>query len=170
MSGRWHHVLHGERDPGGFRPRVWPPVWAAGYGIAMWVLAWACERTDAAQWLAGTGWMRVTGWVVVAAAFALALWAVGWFAAARTPIEPGRVSTALLERGPYRVSRNPIYLAMAAALLGWALVLQQPLAALGAAGFVVTIHHRVIRHEERMLTERFGDDYLGYRRRVRRWL
>jgi protein-S-isoprenylcysteine O-methyltransferase Ste14 len=165
--------MHGERDPGGFRPRILPPVWAAIAAGAMWLLAaWARER-DLAQ-LPGiemaSGASAALGIAVLVAGVAWSAWAAWGFAAGGTPIEPGRVSTELLVRGPFRVSRNPIYLGMAVSLVGWTIWLAQPLALLGVAAFVLVLRWRIIGHEERMLTDRFGDEYLAYRSRVRRWL
>lgn len=162
--------LHGERDPGGYRPRVYPPVWAALFAGGMWLLARWCEDADVLQQLAGSGALERGGIVVMVAAVAFSGWAAWGFSGAGTPIEPGRVSTALLTGGPYRFTRNPIYLGMAMSLVGWAMWLTQPLALAGVLGFVVVIRWRVISHEERMLRERFGEEYAAYCGRVRRWL
>jgi protein-S-isoprenylcysteine O-methyltransferase Ste14 len=95
---------------------------------------------------------------------------LGAFRRARTPVDPRRATTAIVTTGPYRFTRNPGYLGMALlsagiALLGGAL---WPLLTLAAA--VVLIDRGVIAREERYLEGRFGDEYLAYKARARRWL
>ena len=90
---------------------------------------------------------------------------------AGTTISVHEPSTAIVVDGPYRYSRNPLYaaltllyLALGAAALNtlWALVLLPPL--------VVVIRRGVIEREERYLGRKFGEEYLRYKGRVRRWL
>jgi len=85
------------------------------------------------------------------------------------PIHPER-SNALVTDGPYRWTRNPMYLGYAIALLGWSLWLAQPAGLVGAALFVAWIDRLQIPAEEAALQARFGRAYDAYRARVRRWL
>jgi len=79
------------------------------------------------------------------------------------------VPTYLVQRGAYRVTRNPLYLGGASMQLGWAILLgSAPVAAVGA-GFVVGMDRLGIPFEERMLKRRFGETYDSYRRDVPRW-
>jgi protein-S-isoprenylcysteine O-methyltransferase Ste14 len=88
----------------------------------------------------------------------------------RTPIEPGAVSQALIVRGPYRWSRNPIYVGMTIMLCGSAVRFGNLTAFLPVVGFVWVISTRFIVMEESMLRERFAGEYEAYCVRVRRWL
>ena len=95
------------------------------------------------------------------------------FRASRTsinPLKPERAST-LVTGGVYRLSRNPMYVGMALLLLAWAAALVV-LAGLwpGRGCYVLYITQFQIRPEERVLQARFGQDYLNYTARVRRWL
>lgn len=113
-------------------------------------------------------WTLALAWC--AAAVALAASAVVMLRRARTPVEPWKPTRAIVSVGPYAISRNPIYVAFLGVQLayawgrdnGWALVLLPVTIAL--------LHWGVIAREERYLAERFGEPYLAYRRRVRRWL
>jgi protein-S-isoprenylcysteine O-methyltransferase Ste14 len=96
-----------------------------------------------------------------------AVWA---FRAARTPVVPFVRSTALVTTGFYRVTRNPMYFALALVLLGAALLLGSLAPWLPIPVFLLIIDRRFIRGEERFLEEIFGDAYRDYCRRVRRWL
>jgi protein-S-isoprenylcysteine O-methyltransferase Ste14 len=108
--------------------------------------------------------------VLVAAAVALFVSAVRTFRAAGTPVPGNEPTTTIVRSGPYRLSRNPIYVAFSLLVLGlavWAdtLWLLATLAiALALMAFVV------IPREERYLLRRFPDDYARYRASVRRWL
>jgi protein-S-isoprenylcysteine O-methyltransferase Ste14 len=154
-----------------FHPRILPPMWAGFVALAMFVAQRRLILADTLQMPTDDAQViRTVGIAVLFAGTLLSTIAAWGFAAASTPIEPGRVSSSLLTSGPYRFGRNPIYLGMTIGLIGWAGYLQQPVTLLGAAAFVVIIRVRFIPHEERMLLERFGDEYAAYRARVRRWI
>jgi len=89
---------------------------------------------------------------------------------AQTPINPTKPAKALVTQGPFALSRNPGYLGMAILYAGLALLLNSLPALLMLPGAVLVITRGVIEPEEAYLDERFGDDYRGYRARVRRWL
>ena len=92
--------------------------------------------------------------------------------AARTTLLPmrPREATSLVTTGIFRWTRNPMYLGLAAALVGWAAFLSAAWPLLGPALFVLYVNRFQIRPEERVLTELFGAEYTNYTRRVRRWL
>jgi protein-S-isoprenylcysteine O-methyltransferase Ste14 len=116
----------------------------------------------------GTG--TILGIALGALGFALGLTAASGFFRAGTAIQPHHPSTALVTGGPYRVTRNPIYLGLTLAYLGctaW-------FASLGALvllpAVLLVMEFGVIRREERYLERRFGQPYRDYKARVRRWL
>lgn len=85
------------------------------------------------------------------------------------PLRPAKTS-ALVTSGVYRFTRNPMYLGMACLLVAWAIWLGALAPWLGPVAFVLYITRFQIRPEERALTALFGDAYLHYATRVRRWL
>jgi len=94
------------------------------------------------------------------------------FARARTtvnPVEPEQAKT-LVTTGLYRISRNPMYLAMALILLGSALRLSNIGVFIAPALFVWSITMFQIKPEERALQSIFGEDFTAYRQQTRRWL
>lgn len=110
------------------------------------------------------------GWLLFALALALAV-AVAWrFKRAGTTIKPFQRSSALVTDGLFAYSRNPIYLGMVVGLLGICLALGSLGPLLVVPPFVYILQSRVIAAEERMLEDAFGEAYLEYCRRVRRWL
>lgn len=87
-----------------------------------------------------------------------------------TTVKPFQDSSALITAFPFSVSRNPMYLGMTLVLLGVALLLGTASALLPAAAFPIVMDLRFVRVEERMLADRFGDQWKRYRDRVRRWV
>jgi len=145
--------------------RIYPPVWFALAIIAMIVLA---RFVPILAWhVAALLW---TGLALVLAGFAVGLSAAMRFRHRGTPLKPFTESTALVVEGPYRFTRNPMYLGLATILVGLALALEALTPLFVVPVFVAIITAQFIVPEEAMLTERFGDAYGDFRRRVRRWL
>lgn len=110
------------------------------------------------------------GVMVVLAAAALFICAVRTFRKAGTPVPGNRPTAAIVRKGPYRFSRNPVYLAFTLFQLGlaaWVNSLALLLALLPALALMTRV---VIPREERYLEARFPAEYLPYKRAVRRWL
>jgi protein-S-isoprenylcysteine O-methyltransferase Ste14 len=109
-------------------------------------------------------------WVLIGVGIGVLAWAMATFAKAKTGIYPNQPATTIIERGPYRYSRNPMYVAMTLLTsgigllidIGWVFVL------LPVALIAITVF--VIRREEAYLATAFGDEYRTYCTRVRRWL
>ncbi len=94
------------------------------------------------------------------------------FRRARTtvnPLQPQQAS-ALVEAGIYQYSRNPMYLGFAIILSAWALALASPLTLLGVVAFLLYMNRFQIEPEERALESLFGESFVRYRARVRRWI
>lgn len=85
------------------------------------------------------------------------------------PLHPGK-SKIIVQSGVYAFTRNPMYLGMLLVLLGWADFLDSLNAFAGAVFFFVYIDRFQIQPEERILSDKFGDEYLAYLNQVRRWL
>ena len=140
-----------------------PPIWFA----AMAGLVWALSRWvplisfEVSIWLAR---------VPMAIGLALILWSAFWFWSKKTPIEPNHVPKALIVEGPYRVSRNPIYLGLLLILIGWALSEGGLSGFLPVAAFPFIITARFIRGEEDGLRAAFGQEADAYIARTSRWL
>jgi protein-S-isoprenylcysteine O-methyltransferase Ste14 len=107
---------------------------------------------------------------LVAVAIALFSYSVAKFRAAGTPLPARKPTSAIVRTGPYRFSRNPIYLAFSLFQLGIAIWVNSVwlLATLVAA--VALMHSVVIPREEQYLERKFGVRYLDYKASVRRWL
>ena len=114
--------------------------------------------------------VSLAGGVVFATGATIALWGLLIFYRARTTTVPGRKSCELVTRGPYRFSRNPMYVGLVVAYLGEAGISKHAWPILFLPFIVAYLNWIVIPVEEARLTEVFGVDYEQYRARVRRWI
>ena len=144
---------------------VLPPILYGGAFIAVLVLHWIWPLTivsrPTAFWL---------GLLLLVTALALGAWGRKTMHGAGTNISPLKPAIVLVTTGPYRLSRNPLYVAITFLFLAltmflntwWGIVLLLPVLAI--------LHWGVVRREEHYLAKKFGDEYARYRYRVRRYL
>lgn len=94
------------------------------------------------------------------------------FIRAKTTINPLRPhkATSLVSTGVYRVTRNPMYVGMLFLLIAWAIYLSSAWALLGPLAFVLYMNRFQIGPEEKALEALFGDEFIDYKKKVRRWL
>jgi len=110
------------------------------------------------------------GPMLLVVSLAIGLWGRKTMHRAGTNISPLKPSINLVNTGPYRFSRNPLYVAMTLLYLGltflfnswWGVALLIPV--------LLVLHFGVVRREERYLERKFGEEYLAYRSQVRRYL
>jgi protein-S-isoprenylcysteine O-methyltransferase Ste14 len=108
--------------------------------------------------------------VFAVAAGAQAFWASRQMKRAGTNVNPDKPTIAIVTAGPYRYTRNPMYLSLCLLHLGIGLLINGVLPVLFTVPLALTLHFGVIKREERYLAAKFGEPYLAYQRRVRRWI
>ncbi|WP_372002259.1 methyltransferase [Tistrella mobilis] len=113
---------------------------------------------------------HLLGLVLLLAGIALPLMVSRLFRRVRTNINTFRDPDVMVADGPFRISRNPIYLGFALILLGAALLSGAAVALLPALAFVLITDRWYIPFEEARMSAQFGAAYDDYRRRTRRWL
>jgi protein-S-isoprenylcysteine O-methyltransferase Ste14 len=144
-------------------------------------IAWALAVLTALalQWLMPMPFMPFTpaaapaGWVggaVFAIALALAAWAIATLTRAGSNVPTSMPSTTIVDAGPYRFTRNPIYLGMIVGLIGLAIAFDCLWLLVALMPFALVIRYGVVAREEAYLERKFGDVYRRYRSHVRRWL
>ena len=155
--------MDGSEDTVAFR--LWPPV-AIGVPLLVgWLVTLVSgDPVDIGEWRVPLGW-------------ALVLFFVGWngwslwlFGRNQTGLLPGETTHALIEDGPFRLSRNPLYVGLLALYLGLALLARTFWGLVLLPVAVLLVLRGAIVPEERFLHARFGTRYDDYTRRVRRWL
>jgi protein-S-isoprenylcysteine O-methyltransferase Ste14 len=114
--------------------------------------------------------VSIAGGVVFGIGAVIAGWGLLTFRAARTTTVPGQASSRLVTWGPYRFSRNPMYIGLIVAYLGEAGILRQAWPVFLLPLVVAYVNWVVIPVEEFRLKEVFAEEYDRYRMKVRRWL
>lgn len=140
-----------------------PPVWLALFALAGWALGlvFPVDPSFALRW---------AGFLLLATGTGLMVWAALTMRRARTTIIPGRRPGALVTGGPFRLSRNPIYLADLLLFLGLMLALGSLAGVALLPGLVLLLTRRFILPEEEMIARAFPAAYSDYRQKVRRWI
>jgi protein-S-isoprenylcysteine O-methyltransferase Ste14 len=140
------------------------------YFFAALLLELAASRVPVAArdvWPQPWPWL---GLVLVAVSLVLGFAGAGRFAKVGTNIVPLTTSTTLVTDGPFRFTRNPMYLGFTLLLMGVAMLLNRALPWLVVPIFFAIVWLRFVRHEEVLMEATFGDAYRAYKARVRRWV
>lgn len=111
-------------------------------------------------------------YLVAGIGFLLGVAGIIEFRRAATTVNPHQPdkSTNLVSSGPYKISRNPMYLALLCALLAAGIWWNEPFSLPVIIGFIAFMNHFQIIPEERVLEEKFSEEYIQYKSRVRRWI
>jgi len=108
--------------------------------------------------------------IAATTSFLLAAWAIIVLVSIKASPEFQREVPALAQKGPFRFTRNPLYLSLLALQAAFAGALDNLWILGGMPALIVLLNHLVIAREEAYLRSRFGQDYQQYAQRVRRWL
>jgi len=109
------------------------------------------------------------GWGLAVLGLATIAWSAITFTNQGTPVQPHHATTALVINGPYQYSRNPIYLSLILMTFGMAFIANMPWIAIFLVPTVLVLNEGIIKREEAYLERLFGDDYLAYKKSVRRY-
>lgn len=150
------------------RPRthVLPP---SPYAAALFG-GWWLDRNFSSMGIEWGDLTRPIGWVLVGIGLALFLATLLTFWRHHTTVNPYKAATELCTSGPFRFSRNPIYLGDWFILAGVSLLMKTWWPLLFSPIIWLMLRYGVIRHEEAHLEGKFGDAYREYKSRVRRWI
>lgn len=147
--------------------RLPPPILVLVVGAAMWLLSRFPPKSPLPQSL------HVGAGVVVGGlGVAIVVLGVRAFRRAGTTIDPVNIerTSSLVIAGIFKITRNPMYLGMAAILAGWGIALASAWSAFGPVLFVVSINRLQIQPEERAMLAKFGSEYAHYQASTRRWI
>lgn len=141
-----------------------PLAFLAALGLGL-LLHWLMPVHPLPAWFS-----RPLGAGLCLASVATGIWGSTTMRRADTNVRPDRPVTALVISGPFRFSRNPLYLSLTGLYLGITLLFNAlwPFATL--VPLLAVVHWRIVLREERFLEAKFGDTYHAYKTRVRRWL
>lgn len=119
----------------------------------------------------GLRWWGVgLGFLVFAAGVSISMMAMQAFRKAASSPDPNHMPSKLVETGPFKRTRNPLYLGTLLMLIGLGLGANLPWVVIAAVPAILIIHFGVVIREEAYLEDLFGEKYRAYRDRVRRWV
>lgn len=110
------------------------------------------------------------GIMLITLGIGIVLWAIKLLRKHKTTLHPRRKPSKLVMHGPYRYSRNPIYLGFLMISVGTVLMFANVLAFVGPIIFLAFVNTFFIPYEESMLTKAFGTSYKSYKKKTRRWV
>ena len=147
--------------------KVPPPALMLLFAVTMWLLSVSVPSLALAL-----PWRIPVALILWSAGIAIALAALFEFLRAKTTVNPltPEAAAAMVTSGIYRYSRNPMYVGLLLALIGWCVWLSHLLAFALLPFFILYINRFQIEPEERALSAKFGGLFRDYRRSVRRWL
>jgi protein-S-isoprenylcysteine O-methyltransferase Ste14 len=147
--------------------KIFPPLIHVAAIAIGFLVEWAVPVQVGGR---GFGIVRITGCILLAIAGALIASAAKVMIGAGTTPNPTRPSTVIVTNGPFRFTRNPMYLAWELICIGVGLLANALWPMAMAVPAAIVTRRLVIDKEERYLDQKFGTAYLNYKSRVRRWL
>lgn len=142
-----------------------PPHIAITLLILSWLLNYSYPQF---RFIHGNFWY--IGVLIFIAGLSMTFYSFYLFKKNKTPILPGQKPTFMVIEGMYKVTRNPMYLGVTTALLGVSVYIGNFLALFSPLIFFLVMNFVYIPFEERLLAKLFGNKYLDYKKRVRRWI
>ncbi len=144
---------------------IHPPIaWALAFGAGL-----VLDSLYPLRFIPTSVPAALVGGAVFAAGFALAIWAIVTIRKAGSQVETNKPTTAIAAGGPYRFTRNPIYIGMFLGQTGLAIGFDSLWVLAMLVPFYLVIRYGVVAREEAYLERKFGAVYLDYKSRVRRW-
>jgi len=114
--------------------------------------------------------LNIVGLFLIGLGFLLAFNSISKFVKAKTGVVPFSESTTLITEGFYKYTRNPMYVGMNSFLLGLLIILNNPINFIFLVIFFFIVRNLFVVKEEVQMEETFGEEYLTYKGKVRRWL
>jgi protein-S-isoprenylcysteine O-methyltransferase Ste14 len=142
-----------------------PAIWLVNAGISVLVHFFLVQVR-----ITNYGICLVCGIIVLTIAPALALSALATMRKAGTNVHPSEPALTIVRGGPFRFTRNPMYLALCLLQLALGFFVNDWITVVFVVPLGIVLHYGVVLREERYLTVKFGESYLELKRRVRRWI
>ena len=144
---------------------VLPPLLYTGTIVISLLLHWF------KPWYLTHSWpVRLVGIGLIVGAAVLGIWGERTLKRGGTNVNPMQPTLAIVSNGPYRFTRNPLYLALVGLYLGITLAVGRAWPLVFLIPVLLVTHYGIIKREERYLAGKFGEPYLEYSKRVRRWI
>ena len=145
--------------------RIKPPHIA----LLLLILSWLANRAFPQFRIISQPANKV-GIIIFLTGISLMIWAFYLFKKNKTPIIPGQTPKFMVIEGPYKFTRNPMYLGVTTALLGFSVYIGNLFSFLSPLLFFLIMNLVYVPFEERLMEKIFGKKYLAYKKKVRRWI
>jgi len=145
--------------------KIHPPILLLIHIFAAFLLNWLLPLP-----FAFPKFLIWVGYLLILVAIGLAFSAAGRVMKAHTTLDPHGSVSDIVTSGPYRFSRNPIYLSFVCLLIGFPFIFRTYWGLISSPVLMVSLYQLVIKHEEAYLERKCEDIYSNYKSRVRRWL
>lgn len=142
-----------------------PPIWWLGSIALIYLGKWMLPAAHVS-----VGFLTGVSWLVLIAGLAMIGWSAYWFSRKKTPIEPHHTPKTLIVEGPYRLTRNPIYLALVMLTVASALGHGSIIGLAVAGGLWWVLDRRFAAPEEALLRATFGAEAEEYLSKTKRWV
>jgi len=150
-------------------PLVWGVIVLVIQVLLPWIVSMIGPRFGWSQQI--PAWWNLTGLIAVAVGIGMYVWCLVFhYKSYRDSVRVSFSPPHLVNTGPYTVSRNPMYVSGLFVWLGWTVFFGSPAVFAALVLLWAVFAFRVIPHEERLLESLFGDEYIEYKRSVRRWI
>ena len=145
--------------------KVPPPIIFLGFGLFGVSIHYLKPLT-----IIGPTWLEYLGVLILIGSFLGFGYMVNFYKKNKTEIEPTKTTSKIIISGLYRYSRNPVYLILCAGPIGLGFILMTYWAMFAFIPALIVIWYTAIKKEEQYLEKKFGQVYLDYKKKVRRWL
>ena len=142
-----------------------PPLIFLGFGLFGIVLDYFKPLT-----ITGPSWLGYLGMLILISSFLGFGYMVNFYKKNETEIEPTKTTSKIITSGLYRYSRNPVYLISCAGPIGLGFLFLTYWAMFAFIPALIVVYFTAVKKEEQYLGKKFGQEYLDYKKKVRRWL
>tara|TARA_B100000767_G_scaffold150904_1_gene142060 strand:+ start:311 stop:784 length:474 start_codon:yes stop_codon:yes gene_type:complete len=145
--------------------KIPPPLIFLGFGLFGIVIHYFKPLI-----ITGSSWLMYLGVLILIASFLGFGYMVNFYKKNETEIEPTKTTSKIITSGLYRYSRNPVYLISCAGPIGLGFIFTTYWAMFAFIPALIVVYFTAVKKEEQYLGEKFGQEYLDYKKKVRRWL
>lgn len=145
--------------------KVPPPIIFIGFGLFGVLINYLNPLT-----IIGPSWLIYLGVLIFIGSFLGFGYMINFYKKNETEIEPTKTTSKIITSGLYRYSRNPVYIILCAGPVGLGLIFMTYWAMFAFIPALIVIYFTAIKKEEQYLEKKFGQGYLDYKKKVRRWI
>ena len=145
--------------------KIPPPILFIGFGLFGVLINYVKPFT-----ITGPSWLVYLGVLILIGSFLGFGYMINFYKKNETEIEPTKTTFKIITSGLYRHSRNPVYIILCAGPVGLGFIFMTYWAIFAFIPALIVIYFTAVKKEEQYLEKKFGQEYLDYKKKVRRWI